>query len=520
MTKPTIQIRAAEIPRMAIEAERALAACGRQIYQRGADLVRPVTEEVDAADGRRTHIAQLVRLTPDRLELELAEAVDLVKWNERSRKWKPADVPPKVARAVLARFGDWELPKVSGIITCPTLRADGELLQTTGYDYGTRLLLVGLPTLPPMPAQPSRGDALAALELLLDLLAEFPFADAESRSVGLSALLTPVCRGAYPTAPLHGASSPEAGSGKSYLMDTASSIVSGRPCPVIAPGENEAELEKRLGALLLAGQPLISVDNVNGLLGGDFLCQAVERQVIQVRLLGKSEAVTIEPRSTTILATGNNLTVTGDLTRRCVLARLDAEQEHPEDRTFRNNPVARVLADRGKYIAACLSICRAYVLAGRPGCLDPLPSFEGWSNLVRSALVWLDQSDPLETLHRARQDDPAKAERDALLLAWAENIGTGSGTMRSSAQIITLAHEDSAVGGLRFPELHQALHQAVGGPGGITSRRLGVWLRKHKDQITNGVRLTNSTFKGVAHWWLAPVEGGMGGDRAVVSETK
>jgi putative DNA primase/helicase len=40
--------------------------------------------------------------------------------------------------------------------------------------------------------------------------------------------------------------------------------------PVMAAGRTEEETEKRLGAALLAGQPIINIDNVNGELGGDW----------------------------------------------------------------------------------------------------------------------------------------------------------------------------------------------------------------------------------------------------------
>ena len=45
---------------------------------------------------------------------------------------------------------------------------------------------------PPIPENPTREDALAALEILLELLSEFPFVDEASRSVAISAILTAV----------------------------------------------------------------------------------------------------------------------------------------------------------------------------------------------------------------------------------------------------------------------------------------------------------------------------------------
>ena len=36
----------------------------------------------------------------------------------------------------------------------------------------------------------------------------------------------------------------------------------------------------------MTGQPIISIDNLNGELGGDLICQAIERPIIKPRILG------------------------------------------------------------------------------------------------------------------------------------------------------------------------------------------------------------------------------------------
>ena len=92
-----------------------------------------------------------------------------------------------------------------------------------------------------------------------------------------------------------------------------------RRIPVIAAG-NEEETEKRLASVLLTGQPLISIDNVNGELKGEFLAQAIEQQYLDLRPLGASKIVRVEAGSTTIFCTGNNITIAGaDLCRRTII---------------------------------------------------------------------------------------------------------------------------------------------------------------------------------------------------------
>jgi len=221
---------------------------------------------------------------------------------------------------------------------------------------------------------PTPRDARQALNLLSDLLAEFPFASESDKAAGLSALMTPVVRGALGAAPLHVLEAPEAGSGKSYLIDVAAAIAVGETAAVIAAGRNEEESEKRLAAELLTGQSIISIDNLNGDLSGDFLCQLIERPIVRPRVLGKSETKAI-PNRVTVFANGNNLRLVGDIVRSAVRCRLDAQLERPELRQFRADPQQAVLADRGKYIAAVLTIVRAYQIAGNPDCLPSLASF-------------------------------------------------------------------------------------------------------------------------------------------------
>jgi putative DNA primase/helicase len=76
------------------------------------------------------------------------------------------------------------------------------------------------------------------------------------------------------------------------------------------------------------------------------------------------------PNTFTTFVKGNNLIVAGDLTRRTIQCVLDANIEDPLEPNLLGNPVATVLADRGRYIAAILTIARAYIAAG--GSVDRL----------------------------------------------------------------------------------------------------------------------------------------------------
>jgi putative DNA primase/helicase len=496
-----IQLRGGGLSDEATLGERAIIRAGHPIYQRGRTLVQPVVEDVDAAHGRRTKVAQLVEIDRYALVDYLCRSATFTRYDGRIEQLKRVNPPLELASVIASRQGAWKFPSIIGVITTPTLRPDGSLLTEAGYDPVTRLLLVDPPRLPPIPDAPTKVDAAAALQRLKYLLNEFPLASPASASVALSALITPIVRAAFPVAPLHVMSAPTPGTGKSFLLDVAAAIAIGRLMPVMAAGRTEEETEKRLASALLAGQPLISIDNVNGDLGGDALNQAIERPVIDIRPLGRSERITVESRST-LFATGNNIRLLGDMTRRVIVATLDTEMERPELRQFTFNPVKTVLGNRGRYIADVLIICRAYIAAGRPEPAPALGSFEGWSDLVRSALLWLGEADPVETMEKAREEDPYLANLRTVFAALRNTVGLDR--PKSTAELISLA-EETLNGTLMNAELRDALSVVSAERNGrLNPRLLGHWLRRNKGRVDAGYRLEGRSASR-ADWWLSKV---------------
>jgi hypothetical protein len=482
--RPVIRLCPGALHETAAEAEAALIEAGAPLYSFGGELVRPVTEEVKAFRGRRTRVVRVRPVTPDTMRDHLARVARFERYDGRAGAYVATDPPYAVAKTVLGRDGDWDFPKLNGVITTPTMRPDGSILSEPGYDPATALLLVAPPDMPVVAEAPTPAAARAALDLLQELLTEFPFSDEASHAVALSALMTPVVRGAMQTAPLHVMDAPEAGTGKSYLIDVASAISTGEFAPVIAAGRNEEESEKRLAAALLAGQAFISIDNLNGDLSGDFLCQMVERPIVRPRILGKSENKRIE-NAVTVYANGNNLRLVGDIVRRAVRCRLDAGLERPELRRFNRNPLKAVLADRGKYIHAALTIVRAYQIAGYPDSLPSLASFEDWSLLVRSSLVWLGLEDPLVSMAQAREDDPTRLNLQAVVTAWREVIGTGVQLTAGDLKKRAGERGEAAV------VLDRALRNVALARDGseIDAKRLGFWLSRNKDRVVDGCRI-------------------------------
>ena len=508
--RPVIRVINGLLDKTSTLGEAALITLGLPIYQRGRSLVRPISSEVPASRGRTTIAAGLATFSGAAMVDKLCQAAVWEKWDGRAKAWLRIDPPEKVAGTILSRVGDWQFPAIAGVITTPTIRPDGSLLTARGYDPMTRLYHVqdDLLDLRRIPAHPTRDDALKALADLQYLLKNFPTVNEIDHSVALSALISPVIRGAVPVVPMHAFRASTAGTGKTFLVDVASAIATSRPCPVATVAKSEEETEKRLAGLLLAGFPLICLDNVNGELGGDLLCQAIERPIVQVRPLGTSDIIEIESRAT-IFATGNVLRVRGDMTRRTLVANLDAGVERPELRAFDFDPVETVLADRARYVAAVLVIVLAHAEAGFPCDTSPLASFSEWSRYVRSALIWLGCADPCASMEDAREDDPELGDLRELLHAWSNEIGTDLAP--TTGEIISMVaerfpdEEDGSPGPHKFPRMREMLVRTCTMRNGIDSVRVSNLFRAKAGRIVMGHKLIKAAKVGnVIRWQVRP----------------
>ncbi|HWL67120.1 MAG TPA: hypothetical protein VNS22_01920 [Geminicoccus sp.] len=505
---PLIRYVAGKLPEIVTQAEDALIRSPCEVYQRGPFIVRPGLVRITVPKKGEIETPSLIEMGAHALAEELTRAADWEKFDGRSENWIAIDAPTKVAETLRDRKGQWRLPTIAGIINAPTLRPDGSILATPGYDpaTGLKLDLRGL-KVPKILDQPTADDADGALQILLDLISTFPFEKNECRSVALSAILTGVIRRSLRTAPLHAFSAPAAGSGKSILVDIACLMAAGHEAPVIAQGKNEEEMEKRIGAMLLSGDPFIPIDNCEAPLGGDILCQILTQTSVRARILGRSEIPKL-PSTALVTATGNNLVLVGDMTRRAIIARIDPKCERPELRVFDRDPVEMVKADRGKYVAAALTILRAFHVAGRPQQKQskPLGSFTDWSEWVRGALLWLGEADPVKTMEDARNDDPKLEAMRSVMEQWQAVIKPEIRvTVRELIERAT-AHRTGDWGKPDFihPDFREALLKIANDRGNVNSFRLGKWLSANKGRIVDGYSIeADGQEKGIGTWKLS-----------------
>jgi hypothetical protein len=501
--RPVVQIVTGRRDQSIDEAERHLVKHDLGLFQRGR-VVRVAAETIDIGQGRQASALHIIGVSTQHMRERFTRVVQLEKFDKRARKWLPADTPPDFAEAYLERRGIWKLPVLRAVTTAPVLRADGSILDRLGFDRGTGIYYSPRGVeFSPVPAAPTRDDALQALDFIKSqLLPTFDFVDEPSRAVALSLIFAALLRNLMVTAPLHAFSAPVPGSGKSKLVNLASVLRSGHAAAVTTLGERSEEAEKRLGAMLIAGDALISIDNIERPLGGELLNQLVTEPLVDVRVLGQSAMVRI-PNVHLLTATGNNLRVSADMVRRTLLCRLDPGTERPELREFETpDPVLTAAKERPRLVAAVLTIARAFFLAGCPSDQPPVGSFPDWSKWVRGLLLWIDEADPIDTIEQVRSEDPFLAALSAVLHSWRSVIGDKAVSAR---EVIAKAEEPSGgfgAGSFLYPDLREALLAACGGRD-LTVTRLGTWLGRIKGRRVEGMRIDFAgRYAGAPRWKL------------------
>ena len=279
--------------------------------------------------------------------------------NRQKEEWIefPADPPTWLCQQLNAKSGERGLRELRAVINAPILRPDGSLLSTPGYDEATGLLLKA-EAWPHVPEAPTRSQAF---EELWRPFHEFPFVTKEDRAVMVASVLTAVVRRILPNAPASSFDAPEAGTGKTLLAKCVLRICGAVPTATPACRE-EDELRKRLLAALREGKPGILLDNVRGQFGSAALEAFLTSEHYGDRVLGVSTILTL-PTNVMFLISGNNFQPTGDLYRRLLTTRIDAESDAPERRSFKVEPLSYCTDHRQELVAAALTLLRGFVVA-------------------------------------------------------------------------------------------------------------------------------------------------------------
>lgn len=307
--------------------------------------------------------AQILGVEDTRLQEMMSECAV---WLSPAKGGKGYDkiAPPKKLAEGLVKRGSWEhIKPLRAVTTFPILDATGHLLLSPGYDGKTQTFYAGIVEVS-VPEAPTREDAQNAVGTLLDVVNDFPFVDDAHKSAWLAALLSPLSRFMHEgNIPLVVVQANDRRVGKSKLAGLISLIVTGQSPAIMVHSQGDEE-RKRIGTILLAGYPVVLIDNVENQFGtGGSMNALITSRVWVDRKLGKMDILRAENNATWIV-NGKNLALAPDMAQRCLHIRLQCDEEKPELRSeFKYIDLeATALEKRPELLGAALTILRAYVL--------------------------------------------------------------------------------------------------------------------------------------------------------------
>lgn len=515
--RPTIIVDT-EAERVVEEATLALTA-RTDIFQRAGQLVRVLEDSGRKLSGLvRQQGAPRIQAVPlSQLRMSLAAAGDfrkhkLDKWGNVMEHFPGRPIlvpvlPPDWAVQGVLQLGSWpdDIRHLEAVVETPMLRHDGTVLQTPGYDSQTGLLYREPQELRghSIPDAPSLADVHDARDLLLDLVADFPFVTDAHRAAWLSGLLTYFARFAINgPCPFFLIDKNVRGAGSGLLAQIVGHICQGRDMALTSQACDEQAEKMMITSVAMSGELLVQIDNINRPLGSGAFDAALTTTSWTDRPLYTNDM----PRLLLLAiwwGTGNNVQIRegADTARRILHMRLESPHEKPEQRSDFRHPdlLGYVRQNRAKLIQAALTMLRGYCAAGKP--VVGLPrwgSFDAWSRIIRPCLVWSGLPDPYE----AHEDLVNSADNDMhlaedLIFGWAQVLEYRKTDALTVKEVLSELERDREAikhfsgQELRFERLDTAIQQLCQSRDGRLPQPnvLGNRLRRYRGRVVKGKRL-------------------------------
>lgn len=484
--KPVIRVVAGDLHRVVDAGEKELANRGRH-YQSGGLIVSVSTNPT-------TGDPSIVPTSAPALTKELSVAASWEKYDARATDWVPCD-PPQRHAAILYDQQDFRhLPPLAGVARQPYFReSDGELVTKAGYDsasqrfgvFDTRQFVI------PDSTPEAAREALALLE---EPLNEFHFVAATDKAAALSAIFTAVVRPTLAHAPGFHVKAPVFGSGKTYLCELIGAFAGpGSNAKVSYPTTSE-EATKVILSLLLTSPAVIEFDDMDT----DWIPHGTIKRMLTAdqitdRILGVSKTATVSTRAL-FLGSGNNVGPIRDLLRRVLTIHVDPRCATPATMSYTGSPVELVRKNRGRYVAAVLTIILAWRKAGSPCAeVENIVTFGGaWSDYCRHPLMWLGHSDPATALLEQVKHDPDGDALAGLMTAWWAEFKSVPTTVRTAVNRALHGGNDLLDAMLEFP-VEKAIEI-------INRSKLGWLLKKNANRIVGGYEFQQAEADGRVAW--------------------
>lgn len=382
-------------------------------------------------------------------------------------------------------------PTLRRIVSVPVFASDGTLCQAPGYNAAAHAWYdpAGL-TVARIPDEPDELALAGAVDLITEVITDFPFVEDADRAHALAMMLQPFARDLIPgPTPLYLIEKPNPGTGATLLATVALHPALGHPIKTFTEATNEEEWRKRITSALREAPDAILIENLHGKLSTASLAAVLTIDEWGDRLLGVSEMVRLPVRCVWV-ATANNPRLSTEMIRRSVRVRMDSGEEQPwlrQPETFVHpDLLGWAHARRADLVEACLLIVRAWIVAGRPPGSAVLGMFESWARTMSGILEFAD----IEGLLANTEDFYSSMAEDDQNLA--EFVGEWFTRFRNDAVGVSEL----------MPVAEQTLDLGKGSDRS-QSTTLGQILRDNRDRRFGDLAIKKAgTYKNAAQWKL------------------
>ncbi len=295
------------------------------------------------------------------------------------------------------------LPSIQQITGSPVLAwtPNGpELLGHGWHQHAGGTFVTGRQTIP----QISLDEACAILfeEVLCDINFAGPGEAARAAASFISPALK-IGRWIDDDFPVDVAEADQSQAGKSYRHKLIAAVYGETPYTITNSTGGVGSFDERIGGALIAGRPIITLENIRGRIDSQTLESAIRGQS---RVTARSFRACVEVDTAPFLwqLSTNGAELTRDLANRAVITRIRKQPVGYQYRKWAEGEILHhVRANQPRYLAAMHAILRAWADAGCPRTNETGHDFRGWVQ----ALDWIVQNllslPPLMLEHREQQ---------------------------------------------------------------------------------------------------------------------
>jgi hypothetical protein len=316
---------------------------------------------------------------------------------------KPAICPEETAKAIIESKEACDLlPKISGLINCPFLKAvNGKLsVSGVGYDEDTGVLV----TAGKQPAVVPLTEAVAALT---NLILEFDFQCPGDRSRAIASFITPALKIGgliQGKVPADVAEADQSQSGKTYRQKLVAAVYNENVSIVSQKTGGVGSVDESLSARLVEGRPFIQFDNFRGRMDSAHLEAFLTAEgSFPARVPHRSE-IQIDPDRFFILLSSNGVETTRDMANRSSIIRIRKR----EGFTYSNFPEGDLLshlrANQSYYLGCVFAVIEEWYRGGRLRSSQLRHDFREWCQTLDWIVQNLFKAAPLMEGHEGAQE--------------------------------------------------------------------------------------------------------------------